>query len=679
LTDVKHPYCHCLSAALAIGLVLVLRPAPHAAQTTERAVVTIDAATVEHPISPRLYGQFVEFMFENIKFGLHAEMLRNRSFEEPANAIGLSRHWEREPDDRNHDPALQFAWDATVSYPPGGAAGAAADDLRTEHALRMEIARRDGQRRGVSQPRLAIRGGVDYRGYFWARTEEFDGAVTVALEQDRTGGTRYASATLPISSGGDWSQYTFALTPTKADPLAKLAILVDGRGRIWLDQVSLMPGDAVDGVRRDVFDRAKALDPAFVRWPGGNVAQDYFWQWGVGPRDQRLTWTNLAWWNEAEPSDFGTHEFLQFCRNLGAEPHLVVNIEGRGATTDDAAAWVEYVNGPESSTQGARRAADGHPEPFAVETWELGNEIWGDWVRGHSDARTYANNYRRYRAAMAAVDPAIRFIAVGDNDLDWNRTVLEAAGREIDHLAVHHYYGPREMEGDPRNLMARPLFYERFYAQMAEMIREMVPSHRLTLIINEWNTALPVPRQHSMESALYGARLMNVFERSPIVEMTAVSDLVNGWNGGIVQADRHGLFVTPTYLAIELYGRHLGAERLAVAVDGPTFDTSLEGSDVPTLDVVASRSADGRRLYVKAVNTDPAQALTTTIRVGGADVGASGEHALLTAPSLDAANSFATPEAVTVRRSKLATGPEFELTLPKHSVSVLTLEVSGRE
>jgi alpha-L-arabinofuranosidase len=667
--------------ALRVGVpaLLLALVASLSGQTGDEASIAIDASTVETRISPHLYGQFAEFMFENIKSGLHAELIRNRGFEQAPNTIGLSRFWEREPDDRNDDPALRFHWDATVSYPPDGAPQPAADDRRTGHSLRIELKSRDGQRRGVSQGRIPLREGVPYHGYVWIKTEKFEGTVLAALERDRTEGERYASAALPaIAADADWTQHRFTLAPTTTDPLAKLAILVDGRGRIWLDQVSLVPGDAIDGVRPDVFARVKALRPAFVRWPGGNVAQDYFWQWGVGPRDRRLTWTNLSWWNEPEPSDFGTHEFVQFCRNLGAQPHLVVNVEGRGATVADAAAWVEYVNGASTSKHGALRAANGHPEPFGVKTWELGNEIWGDWVRGHSDARTYAHNYNRYHAAMKAVDPSIRFIAVGDNDLGWNRTVLEIAGRNIDQLAVHHYYGLSEMADDPRNLMARPLFYERFYAQMARLMREVIPARRITLVINEWNTSLPVPRQHSMESALYGARLMNVFERSgDIVEMTAVSDLVNGWSGGIIQASRHDVFVTPTYLVIRLYNEHLGRDRLATRVVSPTFDTSKEGTRIPVLDVVSSRSADGRQLFVKAVNTSHDRTLKTRLEVAGAIVGANGTMQIVTGASLAVANSFQTPNAVTVRSSSVRSGARFTVDLPPHSVSVLTLPLSG--
>jgi alpha-L-arabinofuranosidase len=255
---------------------------------------------------------------------------------------------------------------------------------------------------------------------------------------------------------GDWRQYSFTLRPGRADPLARFAILFPGTGRLWVDQVSLEPGDATDGVRADVLDRIQALRPSFLRWPGGNVAQDYHWIWGVGPRDRRPTWSNLSWKNEPEPGDFGTDEYIALSRRIGAEPTLTVNVEGRGATAEEASAWVEYCNGPATSRYGGMRAANGHPQPFGVKYWEIGNEIWGDWVRGHSNAETYARNYKRYYDSMRAVDPTIRFIAVGDNDMEWNRTVLRRVGRYIDYLAIHHhYYGGKPMAGDVRLLPER--------------------------------------------------------------------------------------------------------------------------------------------------------------------------------------------------------------------------------
>ena len=636
------------------------------------ASVHIDATRVANRIDPQLYGHFLEFMFEGIKFGLHAELLRNRGFEETANASGLPRDWEREPNDRNDDRETTFAWDAAVAYAPQETPWPAD---ASAHSLRLAIkARYDGPR-GVRQERVNVRRGVVYQGSFWLKTPDYDGAVTLALGQDREDGRSYGSAVIQrVATDDAWHRYSFKLQPTESDPLAKLTILFDGKGRLWLDQVSLMPADAVDGVRGDVYARIKALRPAFIRWPGGNVAQDYHWQWGIGPRDRRPAWINKAWWNEREPSDFGSDELIAFCRNVGAEPHLVVNVDGAGATPEEAAAWVEYMNGPPTSKYGAMRAANGHREPFNVKTWELGNEIWGDWVRGYSDAATYARNYIRYREAMRAVDPSIRFIAVGRDRTDWNEQLLVLAGRDIDLLSIHHYDGP-EAQQSPLYLMARPLHWETYYRELGGLLRARVPGKDIKLIVNEWNTVLPLPRQHSMEAALYAARLMNVFERSgDLVAMNAVSDLVNGWPGGIIQAGRHGVYVTPTYRAVQLFAQHLGAERLEAAVQSPTFDVPGGPSAVPFVDVTASRSADGRRYVLKAVNTSLDAAIRVRVTIAGWQAPPSATQHVLTAPTLQTANSFATPDAIAVTVKSVPAGRDFTIHLPRHSVSVVVLE-----
>jgi alpha-N-arabinofuranosidase len=631
---------------LLVFCILALLATPLAAQT---ASITVDANKVENRISPLLYGQFLEFMFQGIKGGLHAELLRDRSFEESPNVIGLPRNWDRYPDDRNDDYALSFVWDDQFAYP----------SQRKEHSLRVNAGDGVIQRHGIYQARVPIRAGVEYRGYFWARTSDYDGRITVALESDVNLGEIYAAADITITKS-DWRKYEFTLKPVHSDPLARFAILFPGKGTISIDQISLLPADAAPGdVRRDVFEKIKQLNPAFIRWPGGNVAQDYHWSWGVGPRDERLTWTNLSWKNEPEPSDFGTDEFVVFARAAGAEPSITVNVEGRGATVEEAAAWVEYCNGPATSKYGAMRAANGHPAPFAVKLWEVGNEIWGDWVRGHSDADTYARNYNRYAKAMRAVDPTIKLIAVGDNNMNWNRTVLRAAGASIDYLAIHHYYGRHEARNDPMNLMARPLYFEGFYRDVGQLLRELGLEGRVKLAINEWGLDLQTEQQYSIDSALYGARLMNVFERSgALVEMSAVSDLVNGWPGGIIQAGRHNVFVTPIYQVNQLYNTHRGEVRVGTSVDSPTFNTSREGTNVPYLDATASRT--GNTIFIKAVNTNPTNPLTTTIALRGSSPVGPAEIKTLTD---------------NIETRTIPTGNQFTVTLPKKSVSIITIKI----
>jgi alpha-L-arabinofuranosidase len=651
--------CRILASVLAVGIAGQAVPA----SPPQAASIEIDASSVEGRINPHLYGQFIEFMFEGIKHGLHAELIRDRGFEEEPDASGLSRSWQRYPDDRNDDYAIAWRRDGDVAYP----AARLSEGTTSGHSLRVQVKSGVVLRHGVHQPRVPVREGVDYRGYLWMKTDGFAGAVSVALEADATAGRIYDEARL-ARIGRDWTKYSFTLRPATTDPLARFAILFDGQGTVWIDQVSLMPGDAVDDVRADVIDRVKPLAPAFIRWPGGNVAQDYHWRWGIGPRDARPTWINLSWRNELEPSDFGTDEFIRFARRVGAEPSITVNVEGRGATAEEAAAWVEYCNGPATSTYGAMRARDGHPDAYGVKYWEVGNEIWGDWVRGHSDAETYARNLTRYVAAMRAVDPSIKVIAVGDNDMSWNRTVLERSGERFDYLAIHHYYGRRDMEGDLKKLLARPLHYERFYGEVESFFQQLAPDRRPKLAINEWGLDLPESQQYSILAALYAARLMNVFERrSDLVAMSAVSDVVNGWPGGIIQASRHGVFVTPIYLVNRLYAQRLGAERLKLKID------AADGSPI---DAVASRSADGRSIYLKAVNTDLERSITVRVGLRGTQVSSNANVERVIADSPTAVNGFATPDAVRITREPVKAGDTFSLELPKHSVAVVTLTIA---
>src|SRR5207247_5305604 len=152
---------------------------------------------------------------------------------------------------------------------------------------------------------------------------------------------------------------------------------------------------------------------------------------------------------------------------------------------------------------------------------------------------------------------------------------------------------------------------------------------------------------------------------SPLVAMSAVSDLVNGWPGGIIQASRHGVFVTPLYHVQRLYGEARGRQRLKTEVRGPTV-----------IDAVASRSADGERVFVKLVNTSPADAIDAGIELRGVEAASRADLAVLTAPDLEAKNGFATPNAVVPRRDTIPAGNRFHVLLPKHSVSVITLSVA---
>ena len=181
-----------------------------------------------------------------------------------------------------------------------------------------------------------------------------------------------------------------------------------------------------------------------------------------------------------------------------------------------------------------------------------------------------------------------------------------------------------------------------------------------------------------MDAALYGARMMLVFERaSPLVAMSAVSDMVNGWPGGIIQAGRQGEFVTPLYHANRMFAGHPGKERLRASLESPSFGAGVVAdSSAPAIDAVASRSADGKQIYVKLVNTDPARAIDLRVEIRGAAVTPDAEWELLAGVTPTARNSFATPDAIVPRLLPLKAAADMIVRLPASSVSVLTLGVA---
>ena len=623
-----------------------------------------------------MYAAFVEMMAEDVKWGMTAEMIHDRSFEEAPNYLGLPAAWQIEPDERNDTAGnVAFAPVTEEAYPKTNQATGQA-----EHSLRVTVIPHDitETRRGFSQGRLSIRAGESYRGYVWIKVPSsngYSGGITASLEEDNTDGETYARASLPPVAPGEWKQYGFTLAPNKTDRFAKLTFLFDGKGTLFMDQVSLESDDAKDQVRADVEAMIAQLRPSFMRWPGGNVAQDYHWKWGIGPRDPRPIWKNIAWSNAPEPGDLGTDEYLALCDRLHIEPSITVNVNGGGATPEEAAEWVEYVNGAASSKYGAMRAANGHPDPYNVTQWELGNEVFGDWVRGHTDAETYAHAAVQYAKAMRAVDPGIKLIAVGEGlgkDQDaWNGAVLKIAGPVIDYLAIHDYVtsASNATAPNPRaRLMSRAGEFEASYRHTGEIIARLAPGLPIKQIVNEWNLFYDADTIESMEGAVYASRLMNGFERAGnFVEANCISDLLNGWLGGIIQSSRDRIYGTPQFYAIKMYNGHLGTDRLQTEVRSPALQTG-----VASLDAVATRSTDGSKLFVKVSNADLEHSVQAGLDIGGFSHTPYVQLTILSAPGPVKRNTFAMPDAVTPIDKTVPCSDSCAVALPSESVSILT-------
>jgi alpha-N-arabinofuranosidase len=239
------------------------------------------------------------------------------------------------------------------------------------------------------------------------------------------------------------------------------------------------------GYRKDVLEKVRSLKPPLLRWPGGNFVSGYHWTDGVGPVEQRPRRMELAWHNE-ESNRFGTDEFIQYCRLIGAEPYLCANM-GTG-TLDEAQAWVEYCNGTGNTYWANLRRKNGHEEPYGVKYWGLGNELYGNWQIGALNAEDYTKRAIEFAKVMKWTDPTIQLVSCGKNGWnDWDRAVLEGLARYIDFHSIHIYTGSSDYYS---NVLA-PHQAERAI-EICQALIERVRytqriEHPISIAYDEWN------------------------------------------------------------------------------------------------------------------------------------------------------------------------------------------------
>ncbi|MHA1733142.1 MAG: alpha-L-arabinofuranosidase C-terminal domain-containing protein [Promethearchaeota archaeon] len=438
-------------------------------------------------------------------------------------------------------------------------------------------------------------------------------------------------------------------TPERRVPASRLVLghFIEHLGRciengLWMYKDSPRPllGKApLERVPLDLFQAVKALRPPVVRWPGGCFADTYHWEDGVGPRGERPTRKNRAWGGiksfhvragPRERNHFGTDEFVAFCRRLGAEPYINVNF-GTG-TPREAADWVEYCNGPAESGRGAERAANGHPEPYGVKFWGIGNEVFGWWEKGHcKTGDEYGRKYLKFAQAMRAVDPSIKLLAVGSHDSNWNRSLLGVAKGYADFLTVHEYLPTIGLLGNIFGRKPLPETSEVYYSilnsaalvgnlveRAAADIRATVPggTERCKVAVDEWgiwyhySQVYRADKPHFvLRDALWGACVLNGFiRRSGVVGMANYAQLVNCI--GIILTYQSGVVKTPHYLVFRAFGEAWPGEdasSVPLEVEAPPIASRPFGKTIPALegalvDASALVSNDGRTLTVYCVN-----------------------------------------------------------------------------
>jgi alpha-N-arabinofuranosidase len=447
------------------------------------------------------------------------------------------------------------------------------------------------------------------------------------------------------------------------------------------------------GFRLDVLEALRPLRLSVVRGPGGNFVSGYHWTDGVGPVAQRPRRMELAWHAE-ESNLFGTHEFLQFCEQLGAEPHICVNM-GTG-TIDEARAWVEYCNGTGNTYWANLRREHGRQEPYNVKYWGLGNEMYGEWQIGALSAEDYSKKAREFAKVMKWTDPTIKLVSCGMYGVDdWDRIVLETLAPYIDFHSIHLYNGSPDYYSNifAAHQAERAL---RICQATIELIRyQQKIQHPIYVAYDEWNIwyrEKPQPGfledRYTLVDALGVATYLNIFLRHCQTVKMANYALLANVSAPIITSSE-GLFLQPTYHVLHLYAQYMRGTALDVHVDSDVYtlapDKEINSwphriadlSPFKLLDASAVYDESSRAVTLAVINRDQSQAHTSTIQLADA-ITSEVEVYELNADDPSATNSFANPDTVSPQQRHLrADDHGFTYMFPAHSLTLLRWQLAS--
>lgn len=668
---------------------------------TTNAKITIDCGSVsKHTINPYLFGHFVEDIRDHMEAML-AYPLKDMDFESEAETRqAVSGSWDAYTNGKN----TQYALEAPAQRHSG-------------RAQRIKVLSDDEAYAGIAQ-KAALKGPMAYAVKLVARAS-VELRYLLVETVDRRTEESLGSVRIELTSH-NWREYEARLSVSRACADAELRVYVPAdhprwidhvsTGLLWIDHVSLLPEDSVGIVKREVVDMTRDLNAGMMRL-AGNYISAYHWEHGVGPALERPVMYNEAWggWTSKY---FGTDEFIAFCRELGVEPLICVN-DGSG-TPEEAAQWVEYCNGGADTPMGELRAANGHPEPYNVRYWEIGNEVWGQWQVGTCSADEFAERCVAFAKAMKAADPTLSLMACGHYDQQWNKAVLDIVGEQIDYLTLHLYHGygrfgmNRETPAEER-YKAIATFSEWTRADIratAAQIRSNPKHSHVKLAITEYNTMYypntirkGLPDEHTLGAAVANAGNLNEMLRaSELVQIGSFSDLVNGWLGGCIRvgdyyADQYcgkdagwsGLpltvYGTPTYEVMKLYAGMDIKRMLQADVACGTFavrsakPAPFELDELPDLDVAACTNEDGSVVTVFIVNRS-LEEVRAELRL---DAFAASEETILheiTGDSPDDINSVFEPNRI-VGASRTVPASEWQRGYPLRPSSVYAVVIQA--
>ena len=650
----RHRLQCCVSVVLA-GLTLATAAA--IAQTAAGpgvAVLLVDTDRRIGNIDVNVYGHFLEHINHAVVDGLYAEQIQGQGFE----GKDFETFWK----------------------PFGPAGGASIVELPFETGSKSVRLTAGKPATGVRQTRMYVEAGRTYDGYVWLKPDK--GSPRVTFRAVGSDGVLMAEAPLRIA-GTQWQKTAYSFQASRTDTTASIEIAVSGSGSVLVDFMSMMRADvrANGMLRPDLLDALKQLKPPFVRWPGGSYASIYRWNDAIGPQVKRTYHPNTIWGGYSDYYGFGTDEFMGLARQLGADPMIVLN-----ATTTDPDAiqyamdWVHYLIDPPTTAWGRQRAANGHHEPYRVPYIQIDNEPMN---HGHTPER-YAEIVNAYGSRLRQIAPGSKIVACGQkrsNDLQWSQKIIDLAGQHFDILGVHNY----EYESDLYATGVRRI------ADYLVRLRDYVRASRhpdVKIAVLEWNLS----RTYDWRAGLHAAGSLIAYEQlGPELNMTAPALLMRNttddptW-ASLVYHDHVSWFPGGAYVVEKLFREHY-AEHYLASTSG-TFadvpDRKVFFDQVSTMkperwrpnsvDAIATASADGRRLVIKAVNYEGSKN-ALFVRLTGSKVPAGAAVTVYTiAAGLNDAASLAEPAKIAPRKTALTFTPELALELPPYSVIVAVVE-----
>ncbi len=560
----------------------------------------LDTSKTGAPISPFLYGQFIEHLGRCIYGGIWAEMLEDRKFYFPITA------------DYAPYKSLQNTAFPVVGASPWEIIGDArvvtmvkADAFVGEHSPRILGGG------GIRQRDLGLVAQKQYRGYLWVKPLGKHAEVEVALVWGQGPGNR-AAKKLEFS-GTKYSRQFFTLTPASGGETNGVLEIRVLSGDVLLGPPSLMPADNVRGMRADTLALLKQLNGTVYRWPGGNFVSGYDWRDGIGDRDRRPPRKNPAW-TGVEHNDFGTDEFIAFCREVKTEPMIAANTGFGDAYS--AGQWVEYCNGSAKTIAGGWRAKNGSRLPYGVKYWCVGNEMFGPWQLGFMQMQHYTLKNNLVVEAMRKADPTVVLTAVGDlttinkdHDPDQaksgktcSRIMLEECADHMDLLSEHFYQGRVPWAQDGR------VDSQKHVNQLKDSIRSKAEGHRklqaslpnlkgriIPIAMDEWNywhreyVYGELGCVYELSDGLgVAAGLHEYFRQSDIIQMAHYAQTVNVI--GAIKTTRTAAEMETTGLVLQMYRAHYG--QIPLRLD----------QDFGACDVAAALTKDGKALTIGVMN-----------------------------------------------------------------------------